>query len=60
MTDEPQPDPQSVPTMSPLEAAQLLYRMADAAPGNGADHRAKDEAAQVLAALLNPPATADE
>jgi hypothetical protein len=48
-------DEQPVPTMSPLEAAQLLYRMADAAPGNGADHRAKDEAARVLGALLSPP-----
>lgn len=48
-------DPQPVPTMSPLDAAQILYRMADAAMGNGADHRAKDEAAKVLHDLLAPP-----
>jgi hypothetical protein len=51
--------PEPVPSMSPLEAAQLLYRMADAAPGNGADHRAKDEAAKVLSTLLAPPADPD-
>lgn len=54
MTDDVAPEAQPVPSMSPLEAAQILYRMADAAPGNGADHRAKDQAADVLHKLLAP------
>lgn len=44
-----QPEP-----MSPLEAVRVLYAMADECRTNGADHRAKDEAAQVLKALLAP------
>lgn len=41
--------------MTPAEALSVLAQMADRAMGNGADHRAVQEATQVLDALVNPP-----